>query len=116
MSAKVSWRILFVLWQAWGLNVFLPAHTRGAMTVGGQATKHPCCATKHSDRDEKPTPEQQSRCAVCYFAAGLSVSAVVDCGLVEAGIAELLPAQRPEIRASTAPALAFYSCGPPALG
>jgi len=22
-----SWRILFIVWQAWCLNVFLPAHT-----------------------------------------------------------------------------------------
>src|SRR5438552_4784323 len=65
-------RILLVLWQAFCLNVFIPAHTRGAMTVpgvrcNGTAEGHACCSHK-PPRGDKPTPEQRSRCAVCYFA------------------------------------------------
>ena len=117
-----SWRILFIVWQAWCLNVFLPAHTRGAMTVGEAvvatttpaAMSQPCCAPKH--QDGKPTPEQKSRCAVCYFAMGLSVPPVVDCRLLEAGFAQLVSPPRPVVLVSPAPDLPFDACGPPALG
>jgi hypothetical protein len=123
MTGRRAWRILLVLWQAWCLNVFLPAHTRGAMTVGEAvrgtpAATHPCCAPRRHDDDDdrKPTPEQKSRCAVCYYAMGLSVPPVADCRLRDAGFAQILPPPRPLDLISPGPDLPFDACGPPALG
>jgi hypothetical protein len=115
-------RVLLILWQAWCLNVFLPAHTRGAMTVPdvkhAAAGGHACCAhgEKPSNPSDKPTPDQRSRCAVCYFAAGLTTPAVVDYRLFEFGAVEMLEVPPPNVAVSSAYPLPYYACGPPALG
>jgi hypothetical protein len=113
-------RILLIVWQAFCLNVFLPAHTRGAMTVpgvrcNGTAEGRACCSHKATPKD-KPTPEQRSRCAVCYFAMGLSPCAVLDCGLRPLGLLEILPVAVPTGSPSNDFPLTYYACGPPALG
>jgi hypothetical protein len=111
-------RILLIVWQVWCLNVFLPSHTRGAMTVG-KAT-HTCCEPAETrDRDDsknnKPTPEEQSRCSVCYFAAGLSTPPVFDLDLQPSGLVDRIDPPAPALVASNDYPLPYYACGPPAI-
>lgn len=57
-----------VLFQCVFLNVFVPLHTRGAVTLAGKSTVASCCARPESDRKhETPTPDDKKSCAVCYL-------------------------------------------------
>src|SRR4051794_13144805 len=73
-------RILLILTQALWLNVMLPGHTRGSITLSG--SKHSsCCASKNNDsgsKDRAPSQRDREHCAICYFAAGLVSPPVVD--------------------------------------
>jgi hypothetical protein len=111
-------RILLIVWQVWCLNVFLPAHTRGAVTVGKAASHASCCRSepRDDDRSSKPTPEECSRCSVCYFAAGLSTPPVVNLNLLPHGLLDLLDPPAPALAVSRDYPLAYYPCGPPELG
>jgi hypothetical protein len=86
---SVRWKpgvILLLLLQAFWLNVVLPGHQRGLIVMGGPvaavaaekadchaATK--CCPTKSAPADptKSDDPDRKSRCAVCAFAARLTV-------------------------------------------
>jgi hypothetical protein len=115
MTSRTA-RILLIAWLVWCLNVFLPGHTRGVMTVATPADQPSCCtagSSKHH-RDQKPTPEQRACCAVCYFAAGLSTPLPTIDALAALGLAEILP-PAPLLPAPTREAsLPYFPCGPPA--
>src|SRR5436190_869160 len=70
---RLSW--LVILFQFFWLNVIVPGHVRGKLTVTGSApaAAGSCCtsaAHKTPGKPQQPTPDQQQRCAVCYVAAG----------------------------------------------
>lgn len=91
MRRVVTWSLL--VFQALFVNVFLPAHTRGAITLkaGGQgmslssrcespgntgaprAAPASCCAPMgrdpHPQKPAQPTPSDRACCAVCYIAS-----------------------------------------------
>jgi len=71
-------RVIFATYVLVWLNVVVPGHTRGRVTMPGCAASGnsvaPCCASKQ--QSSKPTPEQKRRCAVCYVAATYSVPVV----------------------------------------
>src|SRR6476620_6733949 len=82
---KRAGTILLLVFEAFFLNVVVPVHTRGVVTVPGTGpdgarapyTGAGCCAAHRSpggngDRNDAPSPDRQSRCAVCFFAATLS--------------------------------------------
>jgi hypothetical protein len=85
---KHAGTILLLVFEAFFLNVVVPAHTRGVVTLPGTGpdgagapyARARCCTSHRSPagngdrdgRDNAPTPERQSRCAVCFFAASLS--------------------------------------------
>jgi hypothetical protein len=109
-------RILLIVWQVWCLNVFLPLHTRGAMTVGKATSAHACCRHGSERREsDKPTPEERSRCSVCYFAAGLSTPPVIDWNLNPNGLIDLLDPPVPAFVLSLDFPLPYYACGPPGV-
>ena len=102
----------FILLQVLWLNVVLPGHTRGVITLPGtdcaddrgvasvaqqQSDAHACChgAAKSTRNDRTPTPRQRGACAVCFFAAHMAPPAPVVCGLLPLGLLEqiALPAQ-----------------------
>lgn len=63
--------------MTWLLVVFMPAHTRGRITLPGadlgataQASDD-CCAPKHKSTESKPSDRDRANCAVCFWAAGL---------------------------------------------
>ena len=73
-------RAIFLAFMTWLLVVFLPGHTRGAITMNpheqqGDSCCKPaakvasCCGEKSSDG--KPTQRDRAACAVCWWAAGL---------------------------------------------
>ena len=83
MSRSV-WRILFLVFQAFWLNVVLPGHTRGIVVMpcsepaAGQ--RHACCAKPASSnedprdsRDRRESSDRASRCAVCFYAVRLTL-------------------------------------------
>jgi hypothetical protein len=80
-------RIALVLHLAVWLNVVIPGHTRGRYTVpGSKSSADPatsaCCAQRSAarpaDGNDQPTPDQRARCAICYFALGLSTPPPID--------------------------------------
>jgi len=81
----VRWRvgsILLLILQAFWLNVVLPGHQRGLIVMGpdsASAQQAPACHKKtttccHKEDSKKGDDEsRKSRCAVCAFAARLTV-------------------------------------------
>src|SRR5690349_10527637 len=78
-------RWAFILFQAVWLNVVLPGHTRGIVTVDGRS--HACCAVSHPSKPHAPapTPSDASRCAICYFAAGCDAPTIITIDLRPTG-------------------------------
>src|SRR4051812_19620578 len=96
--------ILLVIFETFFLNVVVPAHTRGVVTVPGTAPAPACisyrstgCCPSHQSaadggRGEKtPSPEQQSRCAICFFAASLSTPPAFADVLDSHGLCDVAP-------------------------
>ena len=113
-------RIALLIFQAVWLNVVLPGHTRGIITLPGSdcADSSSCCASRKThakpDAPARPTP-RPGACAVCFFAARLSLPETVDLtppalGLV--AIAEIPPAH--EIPHAP-PLFCFDGRGPPLM-
>ena len=78
----VRWRPLhlgLLFLQVFWLNVVLPGHQRGVVLLPGPEVKSDShCAAKHSHAccaktDGKKDSERKSRCAVCAFAARLTI-------------------------------------------
>jgi hypothetical protein len=80
-SAKVALVAFQLIW----LNVYLPGHTRGVITidsdhlnedcdsqVGPSHGNHSCCSP--SSQEKTPSPKRQAKCAICFFARGLDHS------------------------------------------
>lgn len=113
-------RILFLALLGLWLNVLLPGHTRGQITLGDAACAKPaaekaaasCCEPKPAP-GEKPTPEQCGRCAVCYVAmtTELTPPFTFDASLSENVIATIY-ATDPQRRAIHLD-LHLFATGPP---
>jgi hypothetical protein len=82
-------RWTFILFQFVWLNIVTPGHIRGLVTVGNEArsesaksSTHGCCHadgpadSSDSSKAPAPTDEQKRNCAVCFFAAGLTLPPV----------------------------------------
>src|SRR5688572_25841779 len=91
----------FILYQVVWLGAVVPGHTRGRFTLPGAAGAtstscgddrgHACCpgrARSDGDNpaDRQPSPGDRARCAVCYFAAGLSAPAAFSYDFAPAGL------------------------------
>src|SRR4051812_14093570 len=77
-------RVALLLFQALWLNVILPGHTRGIITLPGTDRAEQtssCCAKPNpihaKDAPGKPAPKPAA-CAVCFFAARLSLPDGID--------------------------------------
>jgi hypothetical protein len=114
--------ILLLIYQAFFFNVVIPGHTRGIITLGGeskvagpQALGYVCgCPpVQKSDHEKCPTPKDRSQCAICYIAARLTTSAVIDVHLDKLCLLEQLPPPAPESAVSSGFVFTYYACGPP---
>lgn len=102
-----------LLFQALWLNVILPGHTRGVITVPGfesapassaAAAAHGCCSTRSAPADDpQPGDGRAGSCAICYFAARLTLPPVID--LVPAPLALLEIREIPHINSLLSPGL-----------
>src|SRR3954466_8008129 len=116
---KRAFRFALVLFQVFLLNVFVPGHTRGMITLPGareDATHPACCQSHHnsSSSHDAPTSKDRANCAVCFFAARLCAPPVCDLQLQPLGLIALLPP--PALQATVAADLfpTYLSRGPPA--
>lgn len=81
----MQWAIL--IWQVYWLNLYLPGHTRGSITVAGsccametaaeESNLPACCRLEKAAEKQKdsssPTPRQKSNCAICKLVHGYSL-------------------------------------------
>lgn len=109
--------ILFLLvYQAIFLNVVLPGHTRGAITLSGKAESSmgcDCCQDKqHGDRGT-PTPKDRQNCALCHLAARITPPPVVTMTLPELGPLEILPFPPPMVIEASEHRLTYHGRAPP---
>jgi hypothetical protein len=118
-----AFAIFLALFQAFWLNVVIPGHTRGVVTVPGWdresqrevSTAHGCCAAPgEKSEDGSPTSGDRAHCAVCFFAAKLSTPPVIDYTLPPLAALEIAPVAQPHVAAYVSPPLSFDSRGPPA--
>ena len=113
------WPWLLLAYQFIFLNVILPGHTRGAITLDGKHTGCPmccCCCAKAADSSSTPVPSQRDRdnCALCSFAARLTFYVPPNVRLTEFHLLEILP-PAPSPAIVICPPTRIESCrGPPA--
>jgi len=72
--------LAFLIFQALWLNVIVPGHRRGTVQLPGAC---PLCASSpvhsHSSGSDSPTPDSSAAtCAICSFAAHLSLPPAID--------------------------------------
>jgi hypothetical protein len=76
--------IALVVFEALWLNVIIPGHTRGCVTMpccsGESAASSSCplCAYPEKGPHHSPTPSDREHCALCFFAAHLSIPPALD--------------------------------------
>jgi hypothetical protein len=121
--------LALLLFQAIWLNVIVPGHVRGMITVPGSqprpttpapASSGGCCAGSHSpgssggERGEPTKPPQRAvLCAICQFAARLTPPPVVDLTPPQLELLETLPAIDPAVVASIALLPTYDGRAPP---
>jgi hypothetical protein len=107
-------------YQTFFLNVVVPGHTRGVITLTGQAGTDQiegcgCCESKPAKSKDAPTSKDRQNCAICNLAAHYTLPPVVDFRLADLGLLALLPVST---AATIHPAdfiPTYYACGPPPL-
>jgi hypothetical protein len=131
----MRWRpghLAFLVFQALWLNVILPGHTRGSVTLAGAdcescaaalegphavavAVAGRCCSTSPAPRQHQnhPTPKQKANCAICAFAARVTPPPPVTLVPSYAGCAIALPTPAPRIVVSLERIPTYYGNGPP---
>ena len=106
---------LLLAYQALFLNVFLPGHTRGAITLDGKRTPS-CCASDDapSKLHGQPSRRDREECAVCKFAAAVVPTLPIDFTLPPLRLLERRPSPTPGVVASVERLRTYLACGPPA--
>jgi hypothetical protein len=102
--------IFLLVFEGIFLNVIVPGHTRGVVTLTGKQTVScaadlgcPFCSPPiRKNSKQAPSDQDRSECAICNFAALLSVPPVVDFVPPLTGVARAVelpvPAMAPLIR------------------
>jgi hypothetical protein len=120
--------ISLVIFEAIWLNVIIPGHTRGAVTMpcgcGGEspvAAACPFCAvektaekTAEKTGHHVPTPADREHCALCFFAAHLSIPPVLDLDAPKLRFLNYVGAQSSKHLFAREVILPFDGTGPPA--
>jgi hypothetical protein len=126
-----AFRVAMLVFQAVWLNAILPGHTRGIVTLPGAAddcascasvaprAAGGCCATEGGDgrapREKDPVPPGRAgRCAICHFAARLTIPPVVDLRPPALEPAAVRPAQLSLRCVALRFPPPYDACGPPA--
>lgn len=117
--------IFLAAFQAFWLNVVVPGHTRGAVTLAGgacelasiESASH-CCPRPNpsgpADRSKSPTPAQKQQCAVCFYAARIAPPPPVDLAPAPLELLYVRPALAPRTADATPFPPAYHGRAPPA--
>jgi hypothetical protein len=104
------------------LNIIVPGHTRGAVTLDGKHSGDVCCccggdAPANTNNPSQHTPSKKDRenCAICNFAARVTHAPVLNLKLPELGLLEVLPPPTPAISVSLAVIPTCHERAPPGL-
>ena len=106
-----------LLYQFAFLNLFLPGHTRGAITLDPARGCAACCCGQPADsrpRDRQPTESDRHSCAVCHFAARVVPPPTVDLRPPHLGLLHLLPTPPPAVVVLPDVIPTYLGRGPPA--
>jgi len=122
---RATWlRILILLFEALWLNVIVPGHRRGmvplpgesceAMGMAGASSARACCEHRSNGQS---TPTHQGdpaqHCAICYFAARLTVPPPIDFAPRPTALAERIKPIAPVVAVSFAFPATYDGRGPP---
>jgi hypothetical protein len=106
--------------QALFLNVIVPGHTRGIITLSGKTTAAsaadlgcPFCAPARTDPKKAPTKKDRDECAICNLAIRITPWVPIDFGLGFLGLLKLLPVPTPQTAQFVAVIPVHYCRGPP---
>ena len=103
-----------LIYQALFLNVVLPGHTRGGVTLDGKHSAATCCCCGTSSKiPATPSQRDKDNCAICQFMAGLTPAPVVSLTLPELGLLKLMPVPPPAIVVARQLIPTYFACGPP---
>jgi len=116
--------LAILLFEAFFLNVVVPGHQRGVVQLPGSDAKlgqtcpFCCCdgptAPNHSQNSKSDTPEKPTgTCAICAFAAQLSLPPVFDCTLTRLMLLCPVADQIPSPPVARIILLPFDERGPP---
>jgi len=111
--------IALLLFQALWLNVILPGHQRGMIVLPGSGraidASSSCCASRNSESHKQPAPANRTaHCAVCAFAAKMSVPVAIDLNLSPLMRLGMVSDRMPTTIASVDLLLAYHGRAPPA--
>ena len=107
--------IALVVFQSLWLTVILPGHTRGAITLPGYKADADKCCKHETPKQEAPSKDRASHCAVCFFAARLSMPVAIDMAPQELARCGQHEAPVPEIVASLELQLTYLGRAPPTV-
>jgi hypothetical protein len=111
--------LALLIFEAVWLNVIIPGHTRGCVTMpcccseASSAASCPLCAAAENATKHSPTPADRGNCALCFFAAHLSIPPALD---LSAPRLLFLNYVRPELAQhliAREVVMPFDACGPP---
>lgn len=112
--------IALLVFQAFWLNVVLPGHTRGIVTMPGWEAKSrtetakSCCGVEKPSKETKPSPsERAAHCAVCFFAVHLFLPPVVDLRPPALELTGRMTDPQPDIIHFPCPILTYDGRAPP---
>jgi hypothetical protein len=88
-------RVALLLFQALWLNVLLPGHTRGVIVTPGtdaSQSARDCCHSNDASGRDVPTDQSRraAHCAICFFAAHMTLPPVVDFSPPPLGLTDTL--------------------------
>ncbi len=116
----------FILFQVFWLNIFIPGHIRGAITVNGseddcclpkqvQVVADSCCAPVDKPvKGDQPTQDQKNRCAICYMVKGYSFPVIFTFDLEFTGNSHQRFAEYVSQIQETEFSFPYFPAGPPA--
>jgi hypothetical protein len=114
-------RIFLIVFQVVFLNVIVPGHTRGIITLSGRSSVVGLedlggggCCRKGEGPAKSPTDKDRAECAICFLAARITPPAVVDLRLTSLGLLEVMPPVAPAAVITPDLPLTYHGRAPPA--